>query len=127
MYKLFTDPTPTNTETLSRLAKRWEGAKEITRAGYWFIAREECGTVDVCKPVGGWAYTIITEDFFAVGTGCNCLDFQKHGDFCKHTLAYQGRDEILTEFEAEACQMDKESYRRWRDRETAAEEGYITC
>ena len=121
MFNLLTDAEPKNTSIAVRLAKRWESAKQITRDGYYFDVKADMDIVLVCKPVGGWAYTI--GDFCNPNAGCNCPDFKRHGDFCKHTLAYQGRQKLLTEIEAEECEMDVQSYTHWRDAEMLKEEG----
>lgn len=81
-----------NIETAMRHARRLESAKEILNEGYTFPVDVELENIYVCKPGRLAASYIIHRG------QCDCPDFIKHGDLCKHTLAAK----ILADEDVEA-------------------------
>src|SRR5207245_2019593 len=81
------DFQPKDAATALRLALRYERAKQILAEGYTFPRDEELQTIFVCKPGRLFAHYWITDG------KCDCPDFLKHADFCKHTLAVYLQDE----------------------------------
>lgn len=87
-----------------RRAKRLQAAKQTIADGYTYW-KDADGITAVCKP-GRLAAT------YFIGLwkdgACECPDFEKHGDFCKHTIAAGLSEE---EKQAASCEMDLHAYR----------------
>src|SRR5438105_2764972 len=74
---------PSNAQAAWQLARCWQRALDILKAGYSFWPDEELESVAVCKPGRLYAHYLITRGV------CDCPDYGRNGDYCKHTLAYE--------------------------------------
>jgi hypothetical protein len=64
-------------------------------------------------PFGDYGYDV---DNAPGSEDCNCAGFIKDSD-CKHRIACALYEEALLKAEADACEMDVESYLRWKEYE----------
>lgn len=89
--------TPKTATEALRYARTADRAAALLTEGYEFLLLDEIHVVSVVRPEGGQYYLdLISEE-------CDCPDFQKHGDYCKHLLCWQtidaaneiGREELL--------------------------------
>src|SRR5579859_6125884 len=88
---------PRNINDARRLILREERARLILKEGYTFWPDAELDTVAVCKPGR------LAADYWIDGGKCDCPDFEAHGDFCKHVLAY----DMVMEEAAQVAEMDR--------------------
>ena len=75
--------TTNNINTARREANCYTKALQIIKEGYTFTKDADSEVIAVCKPgqlAASYWINMISE-------GCDCPDFQKHGTFCKHTMA----------------------------------------
>ncbi len=79
-------PTPRTINEADRQIRTVEYARQIIAEGYSFWPDEdpEMDMVAISKPGTLCATYLLMEN----GTACDCLDFQKHQDYCKHIIAY---------------------------------------
>lgn len=109
---------PTNAVDALRLARTTEKAKAIIADGYDFELDAELNIVYVCKPgSGAFAYIINldpadTDPEMVLKFGCNCPDFQHHGNYCKHLLAYRMIQEEQEEEKAQIARYEEQEYGR---------------
>lgn len=103
--------TKNPTEAL-RYARCAERAETLLREGYTFWKDVELETVAVCKPKRlAASYWIDLRE-----SRCSCPDFEQHGDYCKHLLAFKMKEE-----------EDDDADRRAEAEQDARDFGYCTC
>lgn len=132
-------PQPRTASEALRLAKTEEKAQAILSEGYTFEQEEDTKTVSICKPGK------LSASYWIMDGECSCPDFQKHGNYCKHILAWGIWKETVEncklslhgdgsytlevktkeEAEAEACGMDIELYRKYQREELIHQYGWF--
>ena len=88
-----------NINTARREANSYAKALEILKEGYSFT-RENEDSIAVCKPGR------LAASYWIVDGECDCPDFMKHGNFCKHTLANGILEEEAASMEAQCAEYD---------------------
>ena len=96
--------TPKNATQALRLIRTTERANNLISEGYTFFEDKEADYVAVCKPGREAAsYFMSTEngDF-----KCECPDFVKNGDYCKHTICWGSMQDEAEMWEAICAEVD---------------------
>ena len=103
--------TPRTPAEALRYARTWERAQNLIAQGYGFWQTEGAAPTDavaVLKPGETSPAYWLNEAFSGLDT-CTCPDFEKHGDYCKHLIAW---DEVCRDAarcaEYEAMMQDAE-------------------
>lgn len=80
---MITLPNPRTINEAIRQADTTERARQIIAQGYSFWPEADRDTIAICKP--GFLHA----DYWLSDNGktCDCPDFVKHQDYCKHVLA----------------------------------------
>jgi hypothetical protein len=103
---------PRNASEALRYARTAERAQNILKEGYTFHRDPNSDVVAVCKP-GRLAASYWLN---MLEPGCDCPDFRKHKDYCKHTLAsemLEAREDEEAGLEAQCAEYDLRAENEW--------------
>jgi hypothetical protein len=98
-----------NINTARREANSYAKALEILKAGYTFTKDAETEVIAVCKP-GRLAASYWLN---MMEPGCDCPDYMKRGNFCKHTMAWGILQEEEASMEAQCAEYDLRAANEW--------------
>jgi hypothetical protein len=96
-----TNRTPRNAQEAMMQALRFERAKQILKEGYTFHPDADSDVVAVCKPGSLPAAYWLN----MLEPGCDCPDFLKRGQPCKHMIAWEIL-EATASFEAQCAEYE---------------------
>jgi hypothetical protein len=91
------------------MARCWEKAQGLLPAGY--IARIDLPVICLHKPDGETVYFLNVQKGRVVH--CTCPDFEKHRDYCKHSLLAQSLVDDAEDAAVDAQAAEWEATRWW--------------
>lgn len=98
-----------NINSARRAANCYAKAEQIIKEGYRFEKDADSEVIAVIKPgklAASYWINLLSE-------GCDCPDFMKHGNFCKHTMANDLLEDEMAGLEAQCAEYDARVAMEW--------------